>query len=186
MVLNIIKEDINRLLKEKKQVIIAIDGMSTSGKTTLANDLLNIDNTYVIHMDDFYLQDFQRTEERLNEVGGNLDYERFKEEVINSILNQQDIFYHTYDCQRKLMTFNRIPNDYRLLVIEGAYALREEFRVAYDLTYLLLIDQDKQRMRIKDRNPRLYDQFVNEWIPKENKYIQVNQLSHIVNRVFNI
>lgn len=33
------------------------------------------------HMDDFYLQGRQRTYERLNEVGGNVDYERFAKEV---------------------------------------------------------------------------------------------------------
>jgi hypothetical protein len=35
----------------------------------------------IFHMDDFYLQGRQRTYERLNEVGGNVDYERFAKEV---------------------------------------------------------------------------------------------------------
>ena len=32
-------------------------------------------------MDDFYLQEYQRTQERYNEPGGNVDRERFKKEV---------------------------------------------------------------------------------------------------------
>ena len=36
---------------------------------------------HIFHMDDFYLQKYQRTQERYNEPGGNVDRERFKKEV---------------------------------------------------------------------------------------------------------
>ena len=37
-------------------------------------------------MDDYFLQPYQRTEERLAEPGGNVDYERFKEEIYDKKL----------------------------------------------------------------------------------------------------
>jgi uridine kinase len=102
--------------------------------------------------------------------------------VIQSIKNREDIHYHQYDCQRKTMTEKLIKNDYHLLIIEGAYALREEFRDVYDLTYLILVNSRTQIQRIKTRNELLFERFVQEWIPMENKYIETFDLKKVVNR----
>lgn len=79
------KQDVAVFIKEKlrnkQPLIIAIDGRSASGKTTLAKELNELFLSEVIHMDDFFLQPEQRTEERLSEVGGNVDRERFLREV---------------------------------------------------------------------------------------------------------
>ena len=34
-------------------------------------------------MDDFFLQPKQRTKERLEQAGGNVDYKRFKKEIVH-------------------------------------------------------------------------------------------------------
>lgn len=179
----IILNDILDLLKSKNQIAIAVDGMSCSGKTTFSTYLQNYLYARVIHMDDFFLQDSQRSERRLNEIGGNLDYERFYREVVKPIQNHQAIHYHQYNCQTKVFTKKSIPEDYHLLVIEGAYALREEFQAIYDLSYLFFIDADEQLKRIKSREPRLYHRFIEEWIPMENRYIEALNLKQKVNRV---
>ena len=69
----------------KHPFLIAIDGMCGSGKTTLANYLAKELNASLFHMDDFFLQPHQRTPERLADPGGNVDYERFKAEVLNHV-----------------------------------------------------------------------------------------------------
>ena len=48
-ILNEINNQINNLLKDKNQIIIAIEGPAGSGKTTLSNTL----NGYVFHIDDY-------------------------------------------------------------------------------------------------------------------------------------
>ena len=80
-----IKQKIDILLKENKKdiVIIAIDGMTASGKSTLAEELSQIYNSPIFHADDFFLPMELRTEERLNEPGGNIHYERMKKEIID-------------------------------------------------------------------------------------------------------
>ena len=40
-----------------------------------------------------------KTEERLKEVGGNVDYVRFYEEVIQGLKSGQRICYRPYNCQ---------------------------------------------------------------------------------------
>lgn len=73
---------IEEILKRKhRPVIIAIDGRCAAGKLTLALLLSEQPDATIFHMDDFYLQGRQSTYERLNEVGGNVDYERFAKEV---------------------------------------------------------------------------------------------------------
>lgn len=70
------------ILKRKhRPVIIAIDERCAAGKSTLALLLSEQPDATIFHLDDFYLQGRQRTYERFNEVGGNVDYERFVKEV---------------------------------------------------------------------------------------------------------
>ena len=180
-----IKNDIENLLKKKDHVIIAIDGMSGSGKSTLAHQLKDDLKTNLIHMDDFFLRDHQRTEQRLSEIGGNIDYERFLKEVIKPLENHQPLKYHQYHCQKKTMKLIKEKANH-ITIIEGAYALREEFLNVYDLKYLFLIDRSLQASRIEKRNPENYQRFIKEWIPKENAYIKANDLKNKVNHVFYI
>ena len=69
-------------MQKEAPLVIAIDGRCAAGKTTLAARLKDERNCNVIHMDHFFLQQEQRTEKRLKEPGGNVDYERFVKEVI--------------------------------------------------------------------------------------------------------
>ena len=78
---NDLKAEIRRLLNERGAVVVAIDGNSASGKTTLAEELREEFSARVFHCDDYFLQPYQRTEQRLNETGGNFDRERFRKEV---------------------------------------------------------------------------------------------------------
>ena len=49
-ILNAIQNKINQLLKEKENIVIVIDGMSNSGKTTLANQLTSIYDANLIQI----------------------------------------------------------------------------------------------------------------------------------------
>jgi len=178
----IIIKEINRLLEKKSRVVVAIDGMAASGKTTMAKLLQEEFDAEVVHLDDYFLQDYQRTETRLNEVGGNVDYERFFAEIVNPILEEKDtITYNTYNCQTKRFKEVDLYLNKRVIIVEGAYALREEFRDIYDLKVLITINSAKQIERLEKRNAKLIDKFVNEWIPKEYEYIEKFRIRDYVN-----
>jgi uridine kinase len=182
----IIITEINRLLEHKSRVIVAIDGMAASGKTTLAECLRKEFDAEVVHMDDFFIQDYQRTQSRLNEVGGNIDYERFNTEIVNQITEEkQELKYNIYNCQTKVMKEASLNLSKKVIIVEGAYALREEFRKIYDFKVLVTIDASKQIERLKRRNVKLVDKFVDEWIPKENKYIDNYRIRDFVEVVIN-
>lgn len=179
-----IKQKIDELLEKQSSIVIGIDGMAASGKTTLARNLKKQYKAEVIHMDDFFLQDYQKTNERLREVDGFIDYERFSEEVLGPLKKSSSFTYHAYNCQTKMMTDMYIDNDCGVYIIEGAYALKESFNHIYDLKILMLIDDVKQLSRLSERNhPHLVERFKQDWIPRENKYIKQYSLDKSVDCV---
>ena len=162
---------IDSLLKTKDTVNIAIDGNCSSGKSTLADFIGKVYDCNIFHMDDFFLPEEIKTKERLNEPGGNVDYMRFKEEVIDGIKSGKEFQYQKYDC--KLGEFREVVNvkPKRLNIIEGSYSMHPTLKESYDLKIFLKIDEDTQRKRILERNGAdMYEMFVELWIPLENKY----------------
>ena len=96
---NDLKAEIRRLLNERGAVVVAIDGNSASGKTTLAEELREEFSARVFHCDDYFLQPYQRTEQRLNETGGNFDRERFRKEVAEPARLHRDAECRKYFCR---------------------------------------------------------------------------------------
>lgn len=151
--------------------IIAIDGRCASGKSTLAEELKNTVDCSVIHMDDFFLQPKQRTKERLSEAGGNIDYERFLEEVIAPIKRNVGFSYRPFDCHS--LSFKEAINVdiKKVIIIEGAYACHPKFEDICDLKIFLDVDRAEQLKRIEQRNGKdRLSAFQNQWIPLEEKY----------------
>ena len=171
-------EQIKQLLKEKEYVVIAIDGCAASGKTTLAKKLSNMFNASVIHMDDFFLPLEKRTEERLNTPGGNIDYERFKEEVVNNLDN--DFTYNVFNCSIMKGDKEVCVKKTNWLIIEGSYSLHPYFGKYYDLSIFLDIDKNDQINRIRNRDGEfMLKKFVDKWIKYETNYHEFYHIKSI-------
>lgn len=168
--MNNLLNTINHLLSKKTSIIIAIDGRCASGKTTLAHTLSKLYDCNMIAMDDFFLPPLKRTSTRLNEAGGNIDYERFAQEVITPLSLKQNFTYQIYDCsQQALTTFKHITLK-QVTIIEGTYSLHPYFKDIYDLKVFCDIDTTLQHKRILQRPKWKHERFFNEWIPYEQNY----------------
>lgn len=157
--------------QNRKRLIIAIDGRCTAGKTTLATDLSNNCGCNIIHMDHFFLRPEQRTTERLNEPGGNVDYERFLKEVLIPLKQGELFSYRPYDCRRQeLKEALRItPNP--INIVEGSYSCHPALYAYYDLKIFLTVDETEQLRRIRNRNgEKGAVLFQENWIPLEERY----------------
>ncbi len=172
-----IKKEIEQSLFKKdvySPYVIGIDGMSGSGKTTLG-ELLHqaFPNSNLFHMDDYFLQPHQRTPVRCAEIGGNVDYERFMDEIILHLKDADGFYYHTYDCHTQTLSSEIHVPQKPLVIIEGSYSQHPYFGAPYDLRIFCEISETKQRNRITKRNGlQMLERFVNEWIPKENLYFK--------------
>ena len=178
-----IKKRIDELLAQKDMVIVAIDGKCTSGKTTLAAKLAELYDCNVFHMDDFFLRPEQRTPERFAEIGGNVDYERFLEEVLTPLKACNAFSYRPFDCSTFTLAEPISVAPKKLNIIEGSYSNHPYFGNPYDLKILLTISNELQRQRILQRPAFLHKRFFEEWIPMEQKYLEyfkIHQISDIV------
>lgn len=152
------------------QINVAIDGGCGAGKSALASLISGVYDCSVFHMDDFFLMPSQRTQERLQEAGGNVDYERFSAEVIEGIKSGREFCYRRYDCKSQtLEAVTALPK--QINIIEGSYSMHPFLISFYGLKIFLQIDAGEQSARILKRNgPLIYKRFMSEWVPMENNY----------------
>ena len=180
-ILEMVKKQIDAQLCTKDLIIVAIDGPCTSGKTTLATRLAKIYDCNVFHMDDFFLRPEQRTPERFAEIGGNVDYERFQEEVLSPLKAGVPFCYRRFDCSTFTLSKPIPTTPKQLNIIEGTYSLHPYFEDPYDLKVMLTVSPELQRERILQRPAFLHQKFFEEWIPMENRYFAQNSVSQSPN-----
>ncbi len=164
----------DELLRGRDRMIIAIDGRCASGKTTAARALASAMNkkygASIFHMDDFFLRPEQRTEERLAEPGGNVDRERFLNEVLLPLSRGKAFSYRPFDCSTfsLLAPVKAFPS--RVNIVEGSYCCHPDLFGYYDLRVFMDVSPEVQRQRIASRDPEKFDAFESKWIPLEEKY----------------
>lgn len=160
-----------------KQVNVAIDGMCGSGKSTLGKALAEKYGCNLFHTDDFFLRPEQRTPERYAQPGGNVDYERFREEVLEHLADQEGLAYRRFDCHTMALEEPRTASWNRLNIIEGAYSCHPYFGDVYQLRFFMEISSGEQKKRIEARNgAEMYRRFEREWIPMENRYFEACEI----------
>ncbi len=165
--------EIARLFHDKERITLAIDGRCASGKTTLAGKLQALlPDCRVFHTDDFFLRPEQRTSQRLSEAGGNMDRERLRDEILQSLAGGGEIVYRPFDCMAaSLLTPVKAP-DARVSIVEGTYSCHAELRKFYDLTIFLSTSPSQQLLRLSQRDGANIETFMSRWIPMEEKYFR--------------
>ena len=162
--------------EQNSRTVLVIDGDCAAGKTTLAAQLSAQLRCNVIHIDDFFLPPALRTEARLQEPGGNIDYERFISQVLIPLTQNKPFAYDAYSCRDG--SLSSVPVQPELLtIIEGSYALHPRFQFAYRVLHtiqvFMRISADEQISRIRLRSGEaMLRRFREEWIPMEKLYQQ--------------
>lgn len=178
---------LSALVADPQIRVIAIDGMAGSGKTTLANDLRQVLGCGVVRMDDFFLPMELRTQDRMEEAGGNIHYERFQEEVIPFVSCQGGFSYRRFDCG--IMDYGEPvsiePGSLR--IVEGSYCCHPAFGNYADLRIFVETDPATQMDRIARREipDWMVDAFRDRWIPMENRYHNTFELRRNANVIIN-
>lgn len=156
---------------------VAIDGPCASGKSTLGTMLQDIYRCPLIHMDDFFLRPEQRTPERLAQPGGNVDYERFEQEVLTPLLAGQPFSYRPWNCQLADFGSEISISPAPLTVVEGSYSLRCDLREAYQLRIWVQASMDARRQRLLERGGAdCLARFERQWIPLEDRYFAAHNV----------
>lgn len=169
--------EIDRALQKKGRLLVAIEGGAAAGKSTLGTLLQKIYDCNLFHMDDFFLRPEQRTPERFRQAGGNIDHERFREEVLLPLTQGSPVSYRRFDCRTFQIQppVEILPN--ALNIVEGAYSCHPCLSDAYDLKVFLKIDPQTQAERIRKRNDSACQaRFFETWLPLERTYFDTLQI----------
>lgn len=162
--------------------IISLEGRCASGKSTITSKLKH--KYTIIPIDDFFLPINLKTKERLNEIGGNINYELVKKmlvELKQALKRNLEVFsYSAFDCSKQEYYTKEIVLKDKV-ILEGVYSASIYFRELIDKIAYLLVDKETQLKRINNRS--LKEKFINEWIPLEEKYfkhILIEEIADII------
>ena len=164
--------EIADLLAGQERVVISIDGRCGSGKSSLADLIKEVFDGNVFHMDDFYLPFDRRAEDWMETPAGNMDLERFKEEVLLPAKEGKEVLYRPFNCQAG-MESEAVPTaPAKLTVIEGSYSQHPVLADQYDLKIFLTCDSERQKERLEKRNGEYAKVFFARWVPMEERYFE--------------
>lgn len=157
--------EINQLSRSKEVVLIAIDGVGGSGKTTLAGLLtIELENSVIVQLDDFYSPTLHAA-----------DLLRLKEQVLLPLHNHQEAKYQIYEWKTASFSDWHILKPEGIFIFEGVYALDKNIRDYYDVKVWIDYPADMGLMRgiardISRDGVDNSDKWKNIWMPLEEKY----------------
>lgn len=151
--------------RQGRPVLAAIDGRCGSGKTgfaALAGDVLSCPGG-VVHMDDFYLPPERRAENWMEVPAGNMDLERFREEVLLGGVCRP------YDCRTGRF---KDPVELRepLLIVEGTYSQHPSLARFYNAKLFFTCAREEQTRRLQLREGDYFPTFDRIWRTLEERY----------------
>ncbi len=153
--------------------IVAIDGNSNSGKTSLAEALAEITGAGVVHMDDFCMPAGRSEVERLGLPGGNIAYDLFKREVLPNLRSGKAFSHLTFDCSRIRVGGKKRVRSSPYRIVEGSFSQHSIFGSYMDVRVFMSVDKAEQRRRVLLRDgDRLAPSYFSVWIPMEDEYFQ--------------
>lgn len=171
--MSFLKKEILARLGEKRPFLVAVEGGSASGKTTLGTELAKELDATLVHMDDFFLPMELRTPQRFAQPGGNVHWERVLAEVLQPLRAGKPLEYGVFNCS--VMAVDQICRETpkEVVIVEGAYSLHPQLRAFYDLKVFVTVEETLQKERILARNgENMLQRFLKEWIPLERAYFE--------------
>lgn len=156
-VIQVISDNVKEMLSGRdKPILIAIDGRSGTGKSTLSKRLAHELNATIIMSDDFYSggtdADWQlRTPQE--KVALCIDWKRIRREVLAPLLNNHPAIYHPIDFQAcQGLSKNTIElQPAKVVILDGAYSARPELRDLITISILIELHDETRRQRLLER-----------------------------------
>ena len=173
----VVKSEIARIIPVLQKIsfanakVVSIDGKAASGKTTVSKVLESVINSQTVHMDHFFLPPQLRLPHRLGEIGGNVHYERFQNEVLPYLKSGKKFSYRIFDCSIMDYGETNVIGECPYIVVEGAYSAHPFFSDYAEVKVFSDVDEREQMRRILVRNgEKMAKRFSDEWIPMEEAY----------------
>lgn len=172
-------------IKNTDKIFVAIDGRCGSGKTYQTSLFSDMYQCQVIHMDHFYLPMNNRQSNWRDLVAGNIDFDRFREEIILPYKHGTLTSYTPYNCSTKSYGPPiQLPNS-NITIVEGSYSLHPSIAMEYDLKLFFTCSNAIQIERLNQRDSSSLQTFISTWIPLEERYFSTLNISNIADHIIN-
>ena len=147
---------VQRLSERKRgaSVLVAIDGHSAAGKSTLARTLQKRLEAQLVAGDDFYRVMDEAARFSLGAEAGYRRYfdpERLAAEVLGPLSNRQRARYRVYNWATGALGDYKEVAPHGVVLVEGVYSARPELRRYYDACLLVETPQRVREERQKQR-----------------------------------
>ncbi len=156
-------ELIQQLIKEKDSpVLVALDGRSGTGKSTIAKKLAGSLGGIEINADNFWSGgsneewDKRSPEEKSDKA---IDWKRLRSEVLIPLLSGEVAKWRSFDWEKGegLSPTEIINEPKQFIVLDGAYSSRPELQDLIDLSILVEVSDDhNRRLRLITRENKEY------------------------------
>ncbi len=154
-----------------QHVVIAIDGPSGAGKTTLSQNIADRTAGSVVHVDDFYRNSSDRTVADRAETGWEFDLLRLKDQVLIPLSAGGPGRYQRYDWPTdRLAEWREVQPG--LAIIEGVYTLRSDLRPYYSVAVWVSCSPTARLTRMLDRDDAWPIEQLEDWMRKEDAYLE--------------
>jgi uridine kinase len=156
--------------------LIAIDGHSAAGKTSLAKEIeASFADVQIVHMDDFYRVMDNEERERLDAAGGYelyYDWQRLGREVLQPLSQEQQSYYHRYDWAKNELSEEKLTlQPFGVIIVEGCYSARPELRNYYHARVLVETPVQKRLERQRKR-ANASQAWLEKWDAAERYYLE--------------
>ena len=188
---DILKQEIQTEYKKKnfnRPFIVAIDGLSGAGKTTLVQKLQNsIDQVIIIHIDDHIVRREYRYNTSYDEwfeyYQLQWDVTYLKEHLFDKLHQNEQLlqllFYNKENDTLSKNTMNIPPSS--IVIIEGIFLLRDEWKAYYDYTVFVDCPREVRYERVLHRDTYIGDleqrlkKYQNRYWIAEDYYLRKQQ-----------
>ena len=148
------------LHRPERPLLVAIDGHSAAGKSTLAATLQNLleasgpDKVTVVHMDDFYRVTPEPLRATLSPEEGYesyYDWQRLQAEVLEPLASGKTSRYRRYNWETGAPCETSEVEPEGVILIEGCYSSRPELRPYYHVILYVDAPESLRMTRQKER-----------------------------------
>ncbi len=165
---NVIIKIKEKLENRTTPLLVALDGRSGVGKSTISESIAKEFNGVVVLGDNFYSGgegglergwDKYSPEDKAERA---IDWKRMRKEALEPLLNSKVALYHPFNFAAGVGFADTVItlNPAKVIILDGAYSTRPELTDIIDLTILVEVLDDHRRARLLEREGH---EFMSEW-----------------------
>lgn len=168
---------LQKMARYPEGCVVAIDGRSNSGKSTLGRILAEITGGGLIRMDDLLSPASRGQVVSKGMPGGNVNYAMFQRDILPNLASEKAFSYPYFANHSLVINRKRRVRRSPYRIVEGSYSQHAVFGDYMDIRVFMTTPVTEQRRRVIARDgERLAPSYFHIWIPQEEEYFNFYKL----------